>query len=92
MFAILDQTLDRVARKMPYSGNRAYIPMLLEFLRFQVLREAIIDMAFCLFRLMDNVPTFPTSIQGLRTTNTWGSLRLGKGSGNSKSPMRIHVV
>ena len=36
MFAILDETLNRVARKMAYSGNQTYIPVLLEFLRFQV--------------------------------------------------------
>jgi len=36
MFAILDETLDRVAQKMAYSGNQTYIPVLLEFLRFQV--------------------------------------------------------
>ena len=36
MFAILDKTLDRVARKTAYSGNQTYIPVLLEFLRFQV--------------------------------------------------------
>jgi len=36
MFAMLDETLDRVARKMAYSGNQTYIPVLLEFLRFQV--------------------------------------------------------
>ena len=36
MFAILEETLDRVARKMAYSGNQTYIPVLLEFLRFRV--------------------------------------------------------
>ena len=36
MFAILEETLDRIARKMAYSGNQTYIPVLLEFLRFQV--------------------------------------------------------
>ena len=36
MFAILDETLDRVARKMAYSKNQTYIPVLLEFLHFQV--------------------------------------------------------
>ena len=36
MFAMLDETLDRVAQKMAYSGNQTYIPVLLEFLRFQV--------------------------------------------------------
>ena len=36
MFAMLDETLDRVAQKMAYSGNQTYIPVLLEFLRLQV--------------------------------------------------------
>ena len=36
MFAILEETLDRIARKMAYSGNQTYIPVFLEFLRFQV--------------------------------------------------------
>ena len=36
MIGILDETLNRVARKMAYSGNQTYIPVLLEFLRFQV--------------------------------------------------------
>ena len=36
MFAILDETLDRVARKTAYSGNQTYIPVLLIFLCFQV--------------------------------------------------------
>ena len=30
MFAMLDETLDRVAQKMAYSGNQTYIPVLLE--------------------------------------------------------------
>ena len=36
MFAMLDETVDRVAQKMAYSRNQTYIPVLLEFLRFQV--------------------------------------------------------
>jgi hypothetical protein len=56
MFAILEETLDRVARKMAYSGNQTYIPVLLEFLRFQVQQEATIDMTSYFSRLNDNVP------------------------------------
>ena len=36
MFAMLDENLDRVAQKMTYSENQTYIPVLLEFLHFQV--------------------------------------------------------
>jgi len=60
MFAMLDETLDRVARKMAYSGNQTYIPVLLEFLRFQSQPEAIINMTSFLSRLKDNVP--PTEL------------------------------
>ena len=60
MMATLDVTLDRVARKMAYSGNQTYIPVLLEFLRFQVQPEAIINMTSFLSRLKDNVP--PTEL------------------------------
>ena len=60
MFAMLDETLDRVARKMAYSGNQTYIPVLLESLRFQSQPEAIINMTSFLSRLKDNVP--PTEL------------------------------
>ncbi len=56
MMATLDVTLDRVARKMAYSLNQTYIPVLLEFLRFQVQPEAIINMTSFLSRLKDGVP------------------------------------
>ncbi len=56
MLASLDQPLSRVARKMAYSGNRTYIPVLLEFLRFQNDDEGIINMTSFLSRLKDNVP------------------------------------
>ena len=57
MMATLDVTLDRVARKMAYSLNQTYIPVLLEFLRFQVQPEAIINMTSFLSRLKDGVPS-----------------------------------
>ena len=56
MLATLDQPLDRVARKMAYSGDQTYIPVLLEFLRFQNQDEGIINMVSFLSRLKDGVP------------------------------------
>ena len=56
MLATLDQPLARTARQMAYSGNQTYIPVLLEFLRFQSGDEAIINMTSFLARLKDNVP------------------------------------
>ena len=56
MMPTLDVTLDRVARKMAYSLNQTYIPVLLEFLRFQVQPEAIINVTSFLSRLKDGVP------------------------------------
>ena len=56
MLAIMDQPIAQVARKMAYSGNQAYIPVLLEFLRFQGDEEGIVNMTSFLSRLKDNVP------------------------------------
>ncbi len=56
MLASLSQPLSQVARKMAYSGKRTFIPVLLEFLRFQNQDEAIINMTSFLSRLKDNVP------------------------------------
>ena len=56
MLAIFDQPLGRVARKMAYSGNQSYLPVLLEMLRFQTNSEGIINIASFISRLKDNVP------------------------------------
>ena len=56
MMASLEEPLDRVARKMAYSGDQTYIPVLLEYLRFQAQEEGIINMTSFLSRLKDNVP------------------------------------
>ena len=56
MMASLEEPLDRVARKMAYSGNQTYIPVLLEYLRFQAEEGGVIKMTFFLSRLKDNVP------------------------------------
>ena len=56
MLATLEEPIDRFARKMANSGNQAYIPVLLEFLRFQNQAENITTMTSYLTRLKDNVP------------------------------------
>ena len=56
MLATIEEPLAQVARKMAYSGNQTYIPVLLEFLRFQFEQEAIINLTSFLSRLKDNVP------------------------------------
>jgi len=40
MMASLEEPLDRVARKMAYSGNQTYIPVLLEYLRSRPKKKA----------------------------------------------------
>ena len=56
MLATFDQPFDLVSRKMAYSGNQTYIPVLLEFLRFLNDNEDIITMTSYLSRLKDNMP------------------------------------
>ena len=56
MLASLEEPLDQVARKMDYSGNQTYIPVIFEYLRFQAQEEGIINMTSFLSRLKDNVP------------------------------------
>ncbi len=55
MLATLDYPLSQVGRKMAYSGNTAYIPVLLEFMRFQTNDEALVTLASYLVRLRDNI-------------------------------------
>ena len=56
MMASLEEPLDRVAQKMAYSGNQTYIPVLLEYLRFQAEEGGVINMTSFPSRLKDNVP------------------------------------
>ena len=57
MMATFDHILERVSRKMAYSLDQSYIPVLLEFLRFQTMPEPIITMSSFLSRLKDGVPS-----------------------------------
>ncbi len=56
MLATLDQPLASIFRKMAYSGNQIFIPVMLEFLRFQSADEGIVNLTSFLSRLKDNVP------------------------------------
>jgi hypothetical protein len=56
MLASLNRPLSRVARKMANSGNKAFIPVLLEFMRFQPLEEGSTSVASFMSRIKDNVP------------------------------------
>lgn len=55
MLATLEHSLADVGRKMAYSGNPAYIPVLLEFMRFQSDDEALVTLASFLVRIRDGL-------------------------------------
>lgn len=55
MLATLEHSLADVGRKMAYSGNRAFIPVLLEFMRFQTDDEALVTLASFLVRIRDGI-------------------------------------
>ncbi len=56
MYATLDQSLADVGRKMAYSHNTSYIPVLLEFMRFQQNEEALLTLASFMVRIRDRIP------------------------------------
>ena len=56
MYTTLDQSLADVGRKMAYSHNTAYIPVLLEFMRFQQNEEALLTLASFMVRIRDKIP------------------------------------
>lgn len=56
MYAALDQSLVDVGRKMAYSHNTAYIPVLLEFMRFQQNEEALLTLASFMVRIREKIP------------------------------------
>ena len=56
MLATLNRPLSRVALKMANSGNKAFIPVLLEFMRFQPLEEGSTAVESFMSRIKDNVP------------------------------------
>ncbi len=56
MMATLDQPLARVGQQMSVTGNKAFIPVLVDFLRFQTNSEGITSLASFIVRLKENVP------------------------------------
>ena len=56
MNAAFDQPMADVGRKMAYSHNTAYIPVLLEFMRFQPNEEARLTLASFMLRIRDGIP------------------------------------
>ena len=56
MFATFDQPMLQVGQKMAYSHNDAFIPVLLEFMRFQQNEEAQLTLASFMVRIRDKIP------------------------------------
>ena len=56
MNATFDHSLADLGRKMAYSHNPAYIPVLLEFMRFQQNEEAALTIASFMVRIRDKIP------------------------------------
>ena len=56
MYATFDQPMLQVGQKMAYSHNDAFIPVLLEFMRFQQNEEAQLTLASFMVRIRDRIP------------------------------------
>ena len=69
MRATLNGNVAEIARKMVGSGNLSYIPVLLEFMRFQIADEARINMASFVNRLLEGPDTI--IIPPERTSWNW---------------------
>ena len=56
MYATLDTSLLEVGRKMAYSHNDAFIPVIMEFMRFQTDEESLLTLASFIVRIRDKIP------------------------------------
>ena len=56
MFALFDQSPAQVGRKMAYSHNDSFIPVILELMRFQTDEESLLTLASFLVRIRDRIP------------------------------------
>ena len=56
MFAAFGDSLADVGRKMAYSHNEAFIPVLMEFIRFQRNEESQLTIASFMVRIRDKIP------------------------------------
>ena len=73
MNSAFDQSMADVGRKMAYSHNTAYIPVLLEFMRFQPNEEARLTLASFMVRIRDKIPEEEFTIvpDGQGSWNFW---------------------
>lgn len=62
MNAVFDHSLAQVGRKMAYSHNEAFIPVILEFMRFQSDEESRLTLASFMVRIRDRIPEGEFSI------------------------------
>ena len=56
MNAVFDGSLLDIGRKMAYSHNDAFIPVIMEFMRFQTDDEALLTLSSFLVRIRDRIP------------------------------------
>ncbi len=56
MYATIDISLLDVGRKMAYSHNDAFIPVIMEFMRFQTDEESLLTLASFVVRIRDRIP------------------------------------
>ena len=56
MYATLDTSLLEVGRKMAYSHNDDFIPVIMEFMRFQTDDESLLTLASFIVRIRDKIP------------------------------------
>ena len=71
MYAAFDHPLLQVGQKMAYSHNDAFIPVLMEFMRFQPGEESLLTLASFLVRIRDEIPEGEFSIVPFGE-DTWG--------------------
>ena len=71
MYAAYDHSLAQVGRKMAYSHNEAFIPVILEFMRFQADEESRLTLASFMVRIRDRIPEGEFSIVP-QSQATWG--------------------
>ncbi len=73
MYSALDSSIIGVGRKMAYTHNEAFIPVLMELMRFQRHEENILLIASYLVRIRDEIPRDDVSVvpQGQGNWGYW---------------------
>ena len=73
MNSIFDESLLDVGRKMAYSHNDAFIPVIMEFMRFQTDEESLLTLASFIVRIRDRIPEgeFAVVPQGQQNWSWW---------------------